>query len=413
MKKTREGLHTLDGLACNLWLGLSQFPAKPFLWAAGMHERELMLRAVELANKGRGKTAPNPCVGALLVKQGEVIGQGWHEGPGRPHAELCAIENARSAGLDTTGASLWVTLEPCNHWGRTPPCTKAILEAGIASVYVGTLDPNPGIEGGGCQFLRDSGVSVQTGIEEQACRDVIRDFLCWALQKRSFVRLKLAATLDGKIGGRDGASGWVSGQEARTEVHRLRSFSQAVLVGGNTFYRDNPRLDVRFPHCPSESQPLAVVLTSRLPRSDEDYFLLQNRAGQTIFWTSEETAHTQEADRLRAGGIRVWGLPERPGKGLDLESALRWMYAEFGCFDLLCEGGGSLAYSLCEQGLADEIVYFLAPRILGDPLGCSAFNGAEERSMQQALAYRILEQEKVGRDLRVTFLPSAEGATEP
>jgi diaminohydroxyphosphoribosylaminopyrimidine deaminase/5-amino-6-(5-phosphoribosylamino)uracil reductase len=345
----------------------------------------------------------------VLLQDGEIVGQGWHEARGQPHAEVMALESARKAGRDPKGATLFVTLEPCNHYGATPPCTRAILDAGIERVYVGTADPNPRTGGGGAQFLRENGVRVETGIAEQTCRDLIRDFECWHLEERPHVQLKLAATLDGRIATRSGDSAWVSCREAREEVHRLREGSQAVLVGGNTLYEDNPRLTPRREgQEPTSTGKLAIAVTSRLPDPEEDLFLLRERPGETILWTTPDQAGGYAAERLRSLGVRVWSLGASPWGGFDLASALGRLYREHACYYLLCEGGGRLAMSLCQQGLADEIVYFLAPRILGDEQGRSAFSGRSVEAMQQALGYRITDCREIGRDLKITLLPSPE-----
>ncbi len=369
-----------------------------------------MLRAVELAKQGQGRTAPNPCVGAVLVRDGEIIGRGWHAVRGGPHAEVAALSDARQAGFDPRGSSLYVTLEPCNHYGATPPCTRAILDAGIERVYVGTADPNPRAEGGGAEFLRQSGIQVEMGIEEQTCRDLIHDFICWHLLERPYVRLKLAATLDGRIATRSGDSAWVSCSEARQEVHRLREGSQAVLVGGNTLYEDNPRLTPR--RCGGDgetgSDTLAVVATSRLPDAEDDLYLIRHRPEETIIWTTPAQAEGSAAERLRSLGVRVWPLLKHPEGGFDLASGLRRLYREQPCYYLLCEGGGYLGLSLCRQGLADEIVYFLAPRILGDEAGRSAFAGRSVETMREALDYRIAEHRPIGRDLMIRLLPSLQ-----
>ena len=373
-----------------------------------MHSREMMLRAVELARKGSGKTAPNPCVGAVLVRNGEVIGQGWHEVRGGPHAEVVALEDARKAGRDPSGSSLFVTLEPCNHYGATPPCTRSILDAGVKRVYVGTADPNPEAGGGGAAFLRQNGVSVEMGVEERICLDLLRDFCCWHLEGRPYVRLKLAATLDGRIATCSGDSAWVSCSEAREDVHRLRKASQAVLVGGNTLYEDDPRLTPRTGSGETSSATPAVVATTRLPDRDSGLHLIRNRPEETIIWTTPQQARQPEAELLRSRGVRVWSLQEHPDGSLDFASGLQGLYRELSCYYLLCEGGGRLAMSLCEQGLADEIVYFLAPRILGDEQGRSAFAGRNVQEMGQALDYRIADYRGVGRDLRITLWPPLE-----
>ncbi len=389
-----------------------EYPGKG---VAGTQDEDLMLQAVELARRGKGKTAPNPCVGALLVRDGEILGRGWHEAPGREHAEVMALNDAREAGHDPRGVSLYVTLEPCNHYGSTPPCSRAILDAGIGSVYVGVADPNPWAEGGGARFLHSRGVHVEMGIAEEACRDLIDDFVCWQLEGRPYVRLKLAATLDGRIATGSGDSAWVSCREARREVHGFREVCQAVLVGGNTLYEDNPRLTPRMEEgleLAESGGTAAVVVTSRLPDPDAELYLLQNRPGETIIWTAPDQARREAAEGLRSRGVRVWSLEELPGGGLDLAAGLKRLYREDSCYELLCEGGGRLATSLCEQGLADEIVYFLAPRILGDEKGRSAFSGRSVDAMGQALAYRIVDYRRIGRDLRITLRPPrSEGSS--
>ena len=204
-----------------------------------------MARAVELAVRGKGTTAPNPCVGAVLVRDGAVVAEGWHMRCGGPHAEVNCLADAGAKGVDPSACALYVTLEPCNHHGRTPPCTMAVLEAGVPEVVVGAGDPNPKVAGGGAEFLRQRGVRVRQGVLGQACRDLIADFLVWQFTGRTFNTLKMAATLDGRIAARNGHSAWVSGPESREMVHELRARVDAVVVGGGTLRQDNPRLTAR------------------------------------------------------------------------------------------------------------------------------------------------------------------------
>lgn len=189
--------------------------------------------AIDLAERGRGRTAPNPCVGAVLTRGGAAVAQGWHTACGQPHAEVEALHDAAAKGVDPRQCTLYVTLEPCNHQGRTPPCTRAILEAGVPEVVVGCADPNPAVAGGGADFLRGRGVTVRMGVRERRCRDLIADFLIWQTTSRPYSILKLATTLDGKIATRDGKAAWISGEASRREVHRLRTWCQAVIVGGS------------------------------------------------------------------------------------------------------------------------------------------------------------------------------------
>lgn len=371
-----------------------------------------MAHAVELARRGLGATAPNPCVGAVLVRGGEIVAQGWHTAHGKPHAEREAIADARARGIDTSACDLYVTLEPCNHHGRTPPCTEAVLEAGIKRVFVGCADPNPTVAGGGAAFLRARGVEVTLGVLEQECRDLIADFLTWKLEQRSYCILKLAQTLDGRIAARGGRPEAVSGPQAHCRVQELRRLCGAVIIGGGTLRADNPRLDCRLPD--AARQPLAVVVTRRPPWPDEErYWLLMHRHRELIFWTSEEGAASAQAKALDASQVRVWPLPEGP-QGLDLRAGLARLLDECGVHHALCEGGGRLAYALAAQGLADELRIFLAPRVLGDAAAIPAFQGAAllgdfAPAMAQALTYRFTGCAPVGADLELTLRPKEAG----
>lgn len=364
-----------------------------------------MLRAVELAEQARGLTAPNPCVGALITSGERILATGRHTAFGRPHAEAEAIEEARRLGVDTRGATLWVTLEPCNHYGLTPPCTRAILDAGIRMVFVGTRDPNPEVRGGGVEFLRSRGVEVQVGIAEPACRDLIADFLVWRSQSRPYIWLKLASTLDGRIAAVPGKPSPITGREAGREVHRLRSRADAVLIGGGTLLADDPRLTCRL-ETPIKGQPLAAVVTSRLPETEQGLTLIRERAGETVFLTSEEEASGERARALAQTGAAVWGLSAGPDGLVDLGQALQRLRSERGCFYVLCEGGGRIASSLVDRGLADELHLFLAPRILGDERSVSVFRGRTVSDIREASQWRFCSCDAFGSDVRLLLRPS-------
>jgi len=375
-------------------------------------KERFMLAAVGLAKPGRGRTAPNPCVGAVLVKDGEIKAQGWHQEYGGPHAEIEAIRDARKKGLDPALCTLFVTLEPCNHTGKTPPCTHAVLEAGIKHVVVGTRDPNIGVPGGGVEFLRENGVEVETGVAKEACRDLIADFMVWNTTPGTYNTLKLASTLDGRIATRTGDSKWISGEESRRSVHALRSYVGAVIVGGNTFYTDNPRLTCRKGQdAKGAVQPWAVVVTSRLPAPDDDFFLLRERAPETVFWTSKQASESSQADSLRALGCRVWGLgpldsPEGDVRGgFDFAPAFARLREECGIWYTLCEGGGSLALSFLAQGLMHEFRLFLAPKILGDERAKPLFSGREIQRMDEAYSLRLAESGTSGEDVLLILRP--------
>ncbi len=360
----------------------------------------VMREAVRLAGQARFQTAPNPCVGAVITLDGRIVARGWHQACGRPHAEVEAIADARRQGIDLGRCTLWVTLEPCNHHGRTPPCTEAILEAGIPEVVVGCPDPNPDVRGGGITRLRELGITVRENVGLEACRDLLADFVVWKTEKRPFVLLKLAATLDGRIATRTGHSHWVSGAASRRRVHELRSVVQAVLVGGNTFRADDPGLDCRLQSAESERQPMAVICGTRLPDPGAPLpRLLQQRPAQTIFWTSETMANSDIAQWLRTLGCRVLGLPPAVQGGLDLRAGLQGLYADDKCAYLLCEGGGALGLSLLESGLCDELLLFTAPKILGDAQARPLFSGRAPTTMQQALELRVIDIERFDEDV--------------
>lgn len=373
-----------------------------------------MLRAVELARRGKGRTAPNPCVGALLTTNGQVVAEGFHEGPGQAHAEAAAIAQARAKNIDTTQCILWVTLEPCNHHGRTPPCTGAVLDAGIPCVVVGTADPNPRVPGRGAAFLRERGVRVHMGVAETACRDLIADFTTWIYTARPYVYVKLASTLDGRIATRAGDSRWISGAPARRMVHDLRGRVGAVLVGSQTLRVDNPRLTCRLADdAPDRKQPLAVVVGTTLPNAEADLFLLRQRPDQTIFWTTDRTASSPRAEALRALGCRVWGLGE---ERVDVDAALTRLRGELGVFEVLCEGGGRLAGDLVNRGLVDEWWLFQAPRTLGDERAVPLLSGAVTPRMDQARQWRFAQVSRVGEDVLFVLRPvdaAREGQCSP
>ncbi|MBI5518458.1 MAG: bifunctional diaminohydroxyphosphoribosylaminopyrimidine deaminase/5-amino-6-(5-phosphoribosylamino)uracil reductase RibD [Desulfovibrio sp.] len=373
-----------------------------------------MRRAAELALRGRGATAPNPCVGAVLVRDGHIVAEGWHKAHGGPHAEVNCLADAAAKGVNPAECTLFVTLEPCNHHGKTPPCTGAVLQAGVKRVVVGCGDPNQDVAGGGVEALRAAGVEVTVGVEEALCRDLIDEFVTWKTTPRTFNILKMAATIDGKIAARGGRPQAVSGPASQQDVHRLRSQVQAVIVGGNTFYGDNPQLTCRLEQMGDSAlpegfcQPLAVIVTSKLPKAYSNYTILRQRPQQAVFWTSEYSAKTPLAEEMRERGTRIWGLPELPGGGadaLDFAPAFQRLRQELSCHLTMCEGGGHLALSLCRQNLVDEFVLYLAPRVLGDAEGKSLFAGDAVQTMEQALPFRLAHSSTCGDDLKLTYKP--------
>ena len=388
-----------------------------------------MQRAIDLALQCRWQTAPNPSVGAVLVQDGQIVAEGWHRGAGQPHAEVEAIAAARAAGVSLPDCTLVVTLEPCNHQGKTPPCTGAIVEAGIQRVVVGAKDPNP-IASGGSEFLQNHGVSVISGVCEQDCLDLVDDFITWQVTDYPYTIVKLASTLDGRIATRTGHSQWISSEESRLSVHSFRKRMDAILVGGNTFYHDNPKLTCRTLETGETSgkQPLAVIATSRLPEAGGNFFLLRERPEQTIFWTTITTAASTKAEALRKLGVRVMGLPSLSSTGqdgtqansrtqgvrsqLDIREGLRVLRKEYGCLYLLCEGGGKLALSLLEKHLVRELHLHIAPKILGDNEATPLFDGRSPDTIDEALHFRLLDSFSNGHDLIMALKPRGLPAME-
>lgn len=375
-------------------------------------EREfapIMREAIALARRGRWRTCPNPMVGAVLVRDGEVVARGWHHGAGLPHAEVDCLKDAASRGVDPAGCTLVVTLEPCCHHGKTPPCTDAILAAGIRRVVYGFRDPNP-VAGGGAAVLAAAGLEVSGPVLEAECRDLVADFLVWQTTDRPYVLLKLAATLDGRIATRNGVSQWISGAESRRAVHGLRAglgrAGGAVLVGGGTFRADDPLLTAR--DAPEEDaperQPLACVITSRLPAPDGAR-LVRERPEETVFFVTPAGAASAEAQALRAVGVRVYALGASPGGVPHFSDMLRTLRQELGCPYVLCEGGGYLALGLLEAGLVDEFHLYLAPLILGDAEARPLFAGRMPLDLEGGLRLRICGLERSGADARLILRP--------
>lgn len=384
---------------------------------------QAMRQALALARKGRFTTAPNPCVGAVLVKDGLVVAGGWHRHCGGPHAEINALADAKAKGVTPAECVMAVTLEPCNHHGRTPPCTEAILNAGIRTVVIGALDCNPEASGG-ADYLRSKGVAVTTGVLERACEDVIADFVTWRTTDLPYTILKLASTLDGRIATRAGNSRWISCEASRRLVHQVRRHAGAVLVGGNTFYLDNPQLTFRPSpgEAPAATQPLAVVVTSRLPSPDMQSHLLQERPGETIFWTTIASAASPKAEALRKMGVSVLGLDSltktpRAHDGvraeLDLRQGLVALRRDYGCNYVLCEGGGKLGLSLLEKRLAGELHLHLSPRILADNEATPLFNGLSPLQVDEGLPLRVTGTTMCEDDVIISLRPGDSRAKMP
>lgn len=368
-----------------------------------------MQEAIALAQKARFHTWPNPNVGAVLVRDGKVVARGWHKAAGQPHAEIECLRNARESGVDTEGTIMVVTLEPCVHHGKTPPCVDALLEARIGGLVFGAHDPNPEARGGASK-LAEAGVKVAGPVLERECLDLIADFKVWQTTSRPYVILKLASTIDGRIATRAGHSRWISGEASRKEVHCLRagigSCGGAILIGGGTFRADNPALSARPDDGVAYRQPLSCVLTSRLPKADADFQMLRERPGDVVFFASPAATASTTAEALRKIGCRVLSIGPANQGGPDFANMFVKMREELGCPYVLCEGGGRLALSLLEAGYVDEFHMFMAPMILGDNDARPLFTGRNPLSLDEALRMRLCSCSIVDGDARLLLRPA-------
>ncbi len=347
-----------------------------------------MREAIRLARRGLGRTCPNPAVGAVLVKGTRIIGRGFHRECGGPHAEIEAIA---AATAPPRGADLYVTLEPCGHQGRTPPCSRAILEAGIRRVFYGCRDPNPKTRGKGLRYLRRAGVAVAEGPLEEAARHLNGPYLKWVTQGVPLVTAKWAMSLDGKIGTRRRQSQWITGREARRIAHTLRNEADAVLVGTETVLADDPELTCR---TPGGRTPVRVLVDrqGRIPLKRRIFSTLD--AGPVLLYTSR--AGVPKARALAALGVDVAVVPCK-AEGLRLHAVLRDL-ARRGLHHLLVEGGGAILGSMFDDSLVDRVVVFAAPTVIGGEAAVVPVAGRGVQSMDAAVHLDIRRFRRAGRD---------------
>ena len=357
------------------------------------HERYMAL-ALELAERGRATVAPNPMVGCVVVKDDEIVGEGWHERAGEPHAEVHAL---RDAGEAAKGATLYVTLEPCNHTGRTPPCVDALLEAGVRRVVIAALDPNPKAAGG-AKRLQEAGVEVVTGVLEDEANRQNEIFRTAQLKNRPFVLYKTAMTLDGKLATRTGQSRWITEERARELVHVWRSEMDAVVVGVNTVLLDDPLLTSRFT---ASRTPVKVVFdsvartppTARLFETDA-----QGAPPNVIIYTTEKASELR-VRILKDKGATVVTLPTRRERA-EVGAALRDL-KDRNVGSLLLEGGGTLAWAFFEAQAVDKVAWFIGPKLLGGG-GSSPLGGLGVARMDEAITLFEMHTEKLNGDLLIT-----------
>jgi len=356
----------------------------------GSQQDERYLRlACRLARKAAGRTSPNPMVGAVLVRGGKIVGAGYHHYAGGPHAEIIALEQA---GVKAKGATLYITLEPCSHQGRTPPCSRALIRAGIRAVVAGMKDPNPLVAGRGFQQLRRAGIAVRSGLCQEESAQLIEAFAKFITQRRPFVTLKLAATLDGKIATANGDARWISGKVSRARVHHWRDEMDAVLVGAGTVRADDPLLTCRMA---GGRNPYRVVLDSRLRTSLAAKLLRLPDAENTIIATTM-TAPLSKVRALEKLGVVVWRLPSRGDRVAWLP--LLHKLAGIGVVSLLVEGGAAVAASALRNKVVDKLELFYAAKIVGGD-GQSMIGPLGIGKMAQALALQRYHWHRSGEDL--------------
>ncbi len=361
------------------------------------YQARLMRRCLELAQQAAGHTAPNPLVGCVIVQDGIIVGEGFHPQAGQPHAEVFALRAARTRAR---GATVYVNLEPCNHYGRTPPCTEALIEAGVAQVIVGMVDPDPRVSGQGIARLQAAGIAVKVGVEEAACRQLNEAFIHRVLHHRPFGMLKYAMTLDGKIATTSGHSAWVTDPEARTWVHRLRAISDAVIVGGNTVRQDNPQLTSH--HILSEvaptRNPLRVVMSRTLDLPTHAQ-LWQTSLAPTLVLTEHQAPEAMQTE-LERRGVEVVRLRE-----LSPSTAMEILYQR-GLLSVLWECGGTLAAQAIAQCVIQKVWAFIAPKIVGGLSAPTPVADLGFTQMTQALVLEQIRYQQVGADLLIEgYLP--------
>lgn len=352
---------------------------------------DFMRLAIDLAIKGVGKVNPNPLVGAVIVKDGRIIGEGYHEKFGEAHAEVNAFKSITESA---EGATIYVTLEPCSHYGKTPPCVDKIIENKISKVVIGTLDPNPLVAGRGVKKLRDFGVEVVVGVLEDHCKKINEVFMKYIVSKKPFVVLKTAMTLDGKIATESGESKWITGEESRKEVHVLRNELSAIMVGVNTVIKDNPELTCRID---GGRNPIRIIVDSNL-RIPIDSKVLNDKLSRTIIATTEGYKK-EKAQQIKDLDIEILTVKTKNGR-VDLRDLIVKL-GELNVDGILLEGGGTLSFSALEEGIVDKIKVYIAPKIIGGEKSKTPVGGRGVEKLNDAIMLENMKTSCVGEDILI------------
>lgn len=357
-------------------------------------DEKFMARAIEIAQIGWGRTNPNPLVGAVVVKEGRIIGEGIHRKLGQAHAERDILNRMSK---EAAGATIYVNLEPCSHFGRTPPCVDIIKEKGIKRVVVAMEDPNPKVSGKGIQILKDAGIEVTVGVMEREAKKLNEIFIKYIKESTPFVILKTAMTLDGKTASHTGDSFWISGEKSRLEVHKLRQRIASIMVGVNTVIKDNPKLTVRL-EGKALNNPVRIIVDSsgRIPI---DSYVVET-AGEIPTWVATTgRMRLDREEKLTQKGVRVIQFSEDSGR-VDIVELMKYIHSQ-GVDSVLLEGGSELNASVIEAGVADKIIMYIAPKIIGGKNAPSPVGGIGISRMLDAVPVQYMEACQSGDDVRV------------
>jgi len=357
-----------------------------------------MKMAINLAKKGRGYTSPNPVVGAVVVKNNIVIGKGFHEAYGKPHAEVNAINDAGTASL---GADLYVTLEPCNHYGKTPPCTKKILEAGIKKVFIATLDSNPDVCGKGKDFLKRKNIEVICGICQKEAEQINESFIKYITTKTPFVTVKCASTLDGQTASKTGNSKWITSESSREYVHSLRHYNDAIMVGIDTVKKDNPSLTARISGMASKN-PKRLILDTKLSINEESKVITQDSKALTFIVTGPEISSLKKKNIFENNNnVKVINAPLTDKGNIDLKVLMK-ILGSMKITSLLIEGGSKVIASAFSSGIVDKVCFFYAPKILGGNDGSPICSGWGALSINKSLLIKNIEFKRFDDDIMIS-----------
>ncbi|WP_421378913.1 bifunctional diaminohydroxyphosphoribosylaminopyrimidine deaminase/5-amino-6-(5-phosphoribosylamino)uracil reductase RibD [Bacillus salacetis] len=362
-----------------------------------MQEKEYMELALSLAKAGKGQTSPNPAVGAVVVKDGEIVGMGAHLKAGEPHAEVHAI---RQAGPKAEGADIYVTLEPCAHTGKTPPCANLIVENNLKRVFIASVDPNPLVAGKGIAILEKAGIEVKTGICEDDALKLNEHFFHFIQTGTPFVTLKSAVTLDGKTAAYTGESKWITSEESRLDVHKYRHNHDAILVGVNTVIKDNPLLTTRLPL--GGKNPIRIVLDTHL-RIPSESAILETQAADTVVFCGSEASEDKKQLLLQKGvEIEQLKTPDLPVR------LILQRLGERNITSLFVEGGSAVHFSFLKEKAFQEVIMYMAPKLVGGLNAFSSFGGQGFPSIEEGEELEFISIEKIGKDIKIVAKPLRE-----